>query len=201
MSPVSSRTIRMSRPSITSGFSVEAASRPGNTVAGRKLANSPSSWRNRSSPCSGRLARGAVSNRGSPTAPNSIASADRAAASVRGGSGSSFASSAAPPIGASRNSNCSQSKAPAFSTRTASATTSGPMPSPGRIAMRAGFIARPGPAHVPRPAMASGSSAAPRKRGCGRHGAASARCRPTRSTGIGGERRRLRSECFPPSRR
>ncbi len=67
----------------------------------------------------------------------------RQASIVRGGSGEPVASMAAPPISASVNSNsCSNRVATACSTRTASAVTSGPMPSPPSTAIRAFIAAR-----------------------------------------------------------
>src|SRR6266568_2019232 len=52
MSPVSSRTIRISSPATTSGLSVDASASSGKTAAGRRLANRFSSLRNRRTACS-----------------------------------------------------------------------------------------------------------------------------------------------------
>src|SRR5262245_6257614 len=131
MSPVSSRTIRMSSPATTSGLRLEASASSGNTCAGRRLANRPSSLRRPRIACSGRLARGRLSYFGSPTAPKSTASADFTRASVFSGSGSPWAAYAVPPTSASSNSRPSSSF---FSTRRACAMISCPIPSPGRTA-------------------------------------------------------------------
>ena len=88
MSPVSSRTIMMSRPETTSGLSVEASASSGNTVAGRRFAKKSHSLRRPRIAFSGRLSRGSVSYFGPPTAPKSTASALFASASVAAGSGS-----------------------------------------------------------------------------------------------------------------
>jgi len=69
------------------GLSGDAFSSPGNKVAGRILANSPSSRRMPSKAASGRRCRSSASKRGSPIAPNSTALARLASASVSGGSG------------------------------------------------------------------------------------------------------------------
>src|SRR5688572_2357359 len=141
MSPVSSRMIMRSRPETTSGFRLEAPTNSGNMRAGRRLANSPSSLRMRSMPCSGRCGRGNASYCGPPTAPASTASAARASLSVGSGSGSPCASTPAPPYGASSSSSFSPSRARAFSTLTACATISGPMPSPASTAIFMGSSA------------------------------------------------------------
>src|SRR6266705_1686485 len=51
MSPVSSRTIRISSPATTSGLSVDASASSGKTAAGRRLANRFNSLRSRRSAC------------------------------------------------------------------------------------------------------------------------------------------------------
>src|SRR5262245_8999702 len=87
------------------------------------------------SPASGRTA--APSHFGPPTAPSSTASATRQAASVSAGSGSPASSIAAPPKACSSTASSSGSTA---STRTATAITSGPIPSPGRQTIRLGAM-------------------------------------------------------------
>ncbi len=68
------------------------------------------------------------------------ASASRQAASVSSGSGASFSRSARAPSSHSEKTNVWPKRAStAFRTATAAAVTSGPMPSPGRTAMRARF--------------------------------------------------------------
>src|ERR1022692_1226924 len=97
-----------------------------------------------SSPCSGRtLARGS-SHFGPPTAPSSTASAARATSSVSGGSADPVASMAAPPMRASRSVKvCPHFSSTTASTRLASPTTSGPIPSPGKTAMAARIFKTP----------------------------------------------------------
>src|SRR5215210_852863 len=77
----------------------------------------------------------AASNSGSPIGPFSTASAPRHASSVSGGSGVRDDRIAAAPNGCSSSSTSGASRS---STRRASATTSGPMPSPGRSTIRIG---------------------------------------------------------------
>src|SRR5579862_4648528 len=88
--------------------------------------------------CSGRSARGRVSYVGPPTAPRRMASACCARRNVASGSGCPATSYPAPPIGAVSVSMARPSPRSRCSTLSASAATSGPMPSPGRIAI---FIA------------------------------------------------------------
>ena len=122
----------MSSPRTTSGFRVDAPASCGQETAGRRFAKTPSSDRRASSPRSGRMLRSIPSHRGPPTAPSRMASQARARSSVPPGSGTPQASTASPPIGA-----CSISKpgsaSPRRASRTfsASATISGPIPSPG----------------------------------------------------------------------
>src|SRR3954464_5754843 len=132
MPPVSSRTTSMSVPSIRSRLSGLASSSAGNGFAGRRLANSPRPSRRPSSPCSGRgLSGSVVSHCGPPTAPSRTASASRQAAMGSSGRGDPVASMAAPPMRCSENVKPSRARR----TSTAEATTSGPIPSPGRRAM------------------------------------------------------------------
>src|SRR5690606_3969602 len=118
----------------TSGFRVEAAASCGYRMAGRRLANSSRPPRRPSRPFSGRSSRsGSVSHFGPPTAPSRMASAARACSMVTSGSGLPCTSYAAPP---SRPSSMARPRPNlAFTTSrtlTASATISGPIPSPGR---------------------------------------------------------------------
>src|SRR4051812_37836925 len=142
MPPVSSRTTSRSVPSMRSRLSGLASSRASKGLTGRRLAKSPSPSRRPSSPCSGRgRCASVVSHFGPPTAPRRTASASRQPAKVSSGSGDPVASIAAPPIEYSEN-----VKSPsAWSTSTAEATTSRPIPSPGRRAivalMAAGSLA------------------------------------------------------------
>src|SRR4051812_25038889 len=132
MPPVSSRTTSRSVPSRISRLSGLASSSEANGLTGRRLAKSPSPSRIPSRPCSGRgLAGSVVSHCGPPTAPRRMASAARQPARVSSGSGEPVASIAAPPIRYSENVKPSS----ALSTSTVEATTSGPIPSPGRRAM------------------------------------------------------------------
>ena len=87
MSPVSSRTISRSSPATTSGLSVDAAASSGYSSAGAGWRTGRAPCAIARMPCSGRSARGSVSYRGPPTAPNRIASARCASASVASGSG------------------------------------------------------------------------------------------------------------------
>src|SRR3954471_8689592 len=140
--PVSSRTTSRSVPSMRSRLSGLASSSASKGLTGRRLANRPRPSRRPSSPCSGRGRFGSVvSHFGPPTAPRRTASAARQPAKVSSGSGDPVASIAAPPIEYSEN-----VKSPsAWSTSTAEATTSRPIPSPGRRAivalMAAGSLA------------------------------------------------------------
>src|SRR5437868_3814914 len=96
----------------------------------------------RSSPCSGRTCADGP-HFGPPMAPNNTASAARHSSSVSCGSGSPCRSMAAPPNGAGCTENsCLNLAATRSSTRTPSATTSGPMPSPAMTAILA-FIRGP----------------------------------------------------------
>src|SRR3954470_3968359 len=153
MPPVSSRTTSRSVPSRISRLSGLASSSEANGLTGRRLAKSPSPARIPSSPCSGRgLAGSVVSHRGPPTAPSRMASASRQPARVSSGRGDPVASMAAPPIRYSENVKPSS----ALSTSTAEATTSGPIPSPGRRAMWALMAAVSLSAPAPAPAAAQG---------------------------------------------
>ncbi len=132
MPPVNSRTIRISKPDTTSGFSVDASASCGYKMAGRKLPNRPNSERIFSKPRSGRIARSKASHLGPPTAPKSTASTSRANAKVESAKGTPCLSIAAPPSSPSTSSkprlNFSLANSKAL---TASDIISGPMPSPG----------------------------------------------------------------------
>ncbi|MNN09605.1 hypothetical protein D3C81_1224920 [compost metagenome] len=131
MPPVSSRTTMRSVPSSTSGLSVEASLRQSNTTAGRRFENRPSALRMPSNPVSGRSSFGLLSHFGPPTAPSNTASAFWHTSSVSCGSGVPFSSIAMPPNNACSVSNLyPNSSSVRFNTFSASATTSGPMPSP-----------------------------------------------------------------------
>src|SRR4051794_29862559 len=132
MPPVSSRTTSRSVPSRISRLSGLASSSEANGLTGRRLANRPRPSRMPSRPCSGRGLEGSVvSHCGPPTAPRRMASASRQPARVSSGRGAPVASIAAPPIRYSEN----VTPPSALRTSTAEATTSGPIPSPGRRAM------------------------------------------------------------------
>src|SRR4051794_14122500 len=132
MPPVSSRTTSMSVPSMRSRLSGLASRSASKGLTGRRLANSPRPARRPSSPCSGRgFAGSVVSHCGPPTAPRRTASAARQADKVSSGRGLPVASIAAPPTRCSVNSKPSIARR----TSTAEATTSGPIPSPGRRAI------------------------------------------------------------------
>ena len=81
---VSSRTMRQSTPSSSSGLSGEAAISAGWTVIGRRLANRPRPPRRANSACSGRTLASGSSHFGPPTAPRSTASASRQASTSSG---------------------------------------------------------------------------------------------------------------------
>src|SRR6266446_3005743 len=125
--------IRMSSPDTTSGLSVEASFSASKQIAGRKFANSSRSLRRRRSPRSGFLSKELLSHLGPPTAPNRTASAACARFIVASVTATPSASSAAPPT----NARSIEKDRPRFfaiqwMTRSVSAITSGPMPSPGK---------------------------------------------------------------------
>jgi hypothetical protein len=66
MSPVSSRTIMMSSPLTTSGFSVDASTSSGKTTAGRRFEKKSHSLRRLRIAFSGRLSRASLSCFGTP---------------------------------------------------------------------------------------------------------------------------------------
>src|SRR4051794_34256004 len=132
MPPVSSRTTSRSVPWRTSRLSGLASRSASKGLTGRRLANRPRPERRPSRPCSGRgLSGSVVSHLGPPTAPSSTASASRQAAMVSSGKADPVASIATPPTRCSVNVKLSTARR----TSTAEATTSGPIPSPGRRAM------------------------------------------------------------------
>ncbi len=134
--PVSSRTTTMSTPSITSGFSVVESTSMGRTFTGRRLAKRASSLRSASRPSSGRTLFRGSSHLGPPTAPSSTAWHLRHILSVAAVRASPEASMAIPPISPSWRLNSCPNRLPTASrTFSASATTSGPTPSPGKTAI------------------------------------------------------------------
>src|SRR6202453_2586762 len=138
MPPVSSRTTMMSTPCKSSDLIGEASSTAGWGTTGRRFANRPSSLRSRRSPCSGRTLASGADHFGPPTAPRRMASELRHSARVAAGNASPAASMAAPPTSADSNRNAWPCRsATRDSARTASAVTSGPMPSPPSTAIRA----------------------------------------------------------------
>src|SRR5882672_110624 len=125
--------IRRSRLETTSGRSVDASLSASKQMAGRRLANSSKSLRSRKRPRSGFLSKGLLSHLGPPTAPNSTASAACASLIVSSVTGTPSASNAAPPTSArSMAKERPRFFASQWMTRSVSAITSGPMPSPGR---------------------------------------------------------------------
>ena len=118
----------MSRPSTTSGFRLEALTNAGKQKAGRKFAKTSRPLRKASRPASGRLSRAVPAHFGPPTAPSRTASDRRACSSVSSFNGVPWASKDAPPTSPSSN---RRSGARTSTRRRTSATTSGPIPSPG----------------------------------------------------------------------
>ena len=132
MPPVSSRTIKISKPDTISGFKLEASANCGYKIAGRKLPNRPNSERIPNKPFSGRIAISRPSHLGPPTAPSKIASQALALDKVSSGNGLPVASMALPPNKAeSMFKSRPNLSLQASSTLTASLMISGPMPSPG----------------------------------------------------------------------
>ena len=101
-----------------------------------QFAKTPSSWRSRSSPASGRTLASGSDHFGPPIAPSSTASARRQPASVAAGSGSPVASMAAPPNGAGfERELVAEAARDRLEHAHAFGVTSGPMPSPARTAI------------------------------------------------------------------
>src|SRR5580658_469986 len=129
--PSNSRTKRMSAPSTTSARSGEFDESEGHAKEGRRFAKPPRACRNCNRPASGRRSGGSALNSLPPTAPSSTASLSSAASRVDSGRGDPCCLIATPPMRASLN---SKSYPPSSATerrmRTASAVTSGPIPSP-----------------------------------------------------------------------
>ena len=131
MPPVNSRTMRISIPSPES-LSGQASLSCLNMTAGRRFAYTFMPPRKPRSAFSGRISGATLSHFGPPTAPSSTASDARQISSWSFGSGFCRLSIAAPPATTCLYTNsCPYFFATASSTRTASATTSGPIPSPG----------------------------------------------------------------------
>ena len=108
----------------------------GYTFTGRRLANRPRLFLIARMPSSGRVAASGSSHLGPPTAPKSIASESWHSSTVSSGSGVPKSSIALPPILPCRSSKSCPNRLPtAFITFTDSAITSGPMPSPGKMAI------------------------------------------------------------------
>src|SRR5690606_19804341 len=144
MPPVSSRTTIRSTPFSTSGRRVELCSMPSNIMAGRRLANRPSSFRSLKRAFSGRSSGGLSSQRAPPTAPRSTASESRQRVKVSGGSGFPTRSIAPPPTMPNWNVNrYPKVSATARRTLTPSSTISGPIPSPGRTAIFLAMVSSP----------------------------------------------------------
>src|SRR3569833_4174265 len=89
----------------------------------------------RSNPRSGRLSRGSVSYLGPPTAPSNTASAYCANNKHTTDNGTPTATKPTPPMGACSASNLKPKSRKTSSTFIASATISGPMPSPANTAI------------------------------------------------------------------
>src|SRR3712207_3926394 len=156
MPPVSSRTTSRSVPSMTSRLSGLASSSEAKGLTGRRFANRPRPSRIPSSPCSGRgLSGSVVSHFGPPTAPSRTASESRQPARVSSGRAEPVASIAAPPTRYSVN----EKPSSALRTSTAEATTSGPIPSPGKRAIRALIAAASLAAGLALPAVAAAQGA------------------------------------------
>ena len=104
---------------------------------GRMLANNPKDFLSFNKPCSGlTFAEGSLSYLGCPIDPNNIASEDMQSSSVSSGKGFPVLSIAiAPTLASSKINVWSNSEAIAFNTLIASLVTSGPIPSPGRVAI------------------------------------------------------------------
>src|SRR5439155_400589 len=142
--PVSSRTMSRSAPRNRSALRGDRPTSAGWTETGRRLANPPNSAGRASRPVSGFRCRGALSSAGSRTAPSSTASARVTASRVTSGSGSPPAATPAAPTGKRRSVNSIPKRSPAASSaRSASAITSGPIPSPGSTAMEYCFTTFP----------------------------------------------------------
>ena len=131
--PVNSRTTMMSTPCNFSGFNGDASINAGCTFTGRRFANTCKPLRSASRPRSGRSLAVGSSHLGPPTAPSSTAFDCWHAFSVSSVNDDPCASIEQPPIRCVSYSNVWPNFcAITCSTRTASPTTSGPMPSPGR---------------------------------------------------------------------
>src|SRR5207244_3882659 len=152
-------------PRRRSGLRGERPTRAGRTDTGRRFANTPSRARSASSPVSGRRCQGAWSSAGSPTAPSSTASARVTPARVASGSGSPAAATPAAPTANRWRINLIPNRSPTTSrTCSASATTSGPIPSPGSTAIVYGLTTGlPSFVPVPLPGSARTLGSGPRR--------------------------------------
>src|SRR5512138_2711543 len=126
----------MSTPFSFSALSGEESISAGWTLTGRRLAKTPSPLRRPRSPCSGRTFAFGSSHFGPPTAPSRTALDFWHSARTASVSATPWASMEQPPISRSVNvKSWPRFLATTWSTRMASAVTSGPMPSPGRTTM------------------------------------------------------------------
>jgi hypothetical protein len=173
MSPVSSRTIRMSSPATTSGFRVEALASSGYRIAGRRLAKQAEVLADAQQAALGtQFARIVVPLR---TADGAEQHGIGLLGQLLGRLGKGILGGI-DGAAAKQPSSSSSLRSSAFSTRTASAMISGPMPSPGNTQI---FIVQ----SFRKTARAARRGAGLRIRGSSRHGAGSGRCRPSRSAG------------------
>ena len=124
------------RPRGDRARSGDEATSAGWTVTGRRFANSPSVPRSANSACSGRTVAAGLSHLGPPHAPSRIASPAPAASMSSGRIATPYVSIALPPAAISDQSTPKSNARPAASsTARPAATTSGPTPSPGIVAM------------------------------------------------------------------
>ena len=137
MPPVNSRITIKSAPFNSSSFRGDLCNRQSKVATGRTLANNPNCFLIAKRPVSGRTLRvGSLSNRGSPTAANNTASASIQVLNVFSGKGSPTSSMAcAPQIASWYVNSCPNFWAMASRVATPCCIISGPIPSPGRIAM------------------------------------------------------------------
>jgi len=134
----------MSTPCKRFCFIGEAPASSSNICTGRKFANTPSSARSASRPCSGLIFAFGSDHFGPPTAPSNTASLSRQLAMVSSGNGLLTESIAAPPISCSEKRKLCPNDSPMrVRTRVPSLATSGPIPSPARTVIRASRIWSP----------------------------------------------------------
>ena len=134
----------MSTPCNRFCFIGDAPASSSKICTGRRFANTPSSARSASSPCSGLILAFGSDHFGPPTAPSNTASLSRQLATVSSGNGLLSASIAAPPISCSENRKLCPNDSPMrVRTRLPSLETSGPIPSPASTVIRASRISSP----------------------------------------------------------